>query len=87
MNRAALVRIIFEKEKLKRLMERYSVTPGMPPQQIFDNFVATENHERESFYDRHLAAPTESKRLYWAARASGLTTHGGRTRLRKLLSK
>lgn len=87
MKNPALSKLLrLELTKFSTLVDRYLVTQGMTPQQIFDNFIAQEESERPEFTRRALSATTSTKRQYWFNRASGLTTKGGNTRLKKLLT-
>lgn len=67
------------------LSERYGISQDMTAQQVFDAFVMREEDTRQEFIKRSFEATTPAKQRYWSQRASGLTTAGGQSRLRKLL--
>lgn len=77
-----------ELTKFSTLVDRYLPVSrtDMTPQQIFDCFISQEESERPQFMVAAIAASTSTKRQYWFNRASGLTTKGGNTRLKKLLT-
>ena len=81
-----LLKLGSEQRKFNKLVEHYLVTSDMTAKQIFDNFIAQEALAHSEFMGRALAATTATKRKYWFDRASGLTTKGGQSRLRKLLT-
>ena len=85
-NLAKIVKLSQEATKFKALVERYRVSSDMTAQEIFAAFCSVEQASRPKFEEYYLNAATDAKEEYWARRASGLTTHGGRTRLNKLLN-